>query len=61
MAKAAITKKYSLNANGILSITDNNIALENPDTGELINLSDLLSEFADRTVKLTVNYDEDYE
>jgi hypothetical protein len=61
MAKASITKKYSLSANGILSITDDGIAIENPDTGELINLSELLSEFADRTVKLSVNYDEDYE
>ena len=61
MAKAAITKKYSLNANGILSITDNTVALENLDTGELINLSDLLNYFADKTVKLSVNYDEDYE
>ena len=61
MAKASITKKYSLSANGVLSITDNNVAIENPDTGELIDLIDLLSDFADRTVKLSVNYDEDYE
>ena len=61
MAKASITKKYSLSANGILSITDNNVAIESPDTGELIDLVDLLSDFADRTVKLSVNYDEDYE
>ena len=61
MAKASITKKYSLSANGILSITDDNVAIENPDTGELIDLVELLSEFADRTVKLSVNYDEDYE
>ena len=61
MAKASITKKYSLSANGILSITDDNVANENPDTGELIDLVELLSEFANRTVKLSVNYDEDYE
>lgn len=61
MAKASITKKYSLNANGILHIDDSNVAIENLDTGELIDLSDLLSDFADRTVKLSVNYDEDYE
>ena len=60
MAKASITKKYSLSANGILSITDNNVSIENPDTGELINLAELLDEFADRSVKLSVNYDEDY-
>ena len=61
MAKASIVKKYALNANGILHIDDNNVAIENLDTGELIDLSDLLSDFADRTVKLSVNYDEDYE
>ena len=61
MAKASITRKYSLNANGILSIADNVVALENPDTGELIKLEELLSDFANRTIKLSVNYDEDYE
>jgi hypothetical protein len=61
MAKASITKKYSLNANGILSITDDNVAIENPDTGELILLADLLLDFDNRTVKLSINYDEDYE
>lgn len=61
MAKASITKKYSLSAQGILSITDNDASIENPDTGEMISLADLLSDFADRTVKLSVNYDEDYE
>ena len=61
MAKASITKKYSLSANGILQITDANVSIENPDTGELIDLVELLSDFADKTVKLSVNYDEDYE
>lgn len=61
MAKAAITKKYSLNASGILAITDEGVAIENTDTGELIDLKVLLSDFADRSVKLSVNYDEDYE
>ena len=61
MAKASITTKYSLNANGILSIADNNVSIENPDTGELINLAELLSDFANKTVKLSVNYGEDYE
>ena len=47
MAKASITRKDALNANGILSITDNGIAIENTDTGELIDLKVLLSDFAD--------------
>lgn len=58
---ANITLKYSLNAKGILSIEDGVVALENVDTGELINFSELLSDFADRTVKLSVSCDEDYE
>lgn len=58
---ANITLKYSLNAKGILSIEDGVVALENVDTGELINFSELLSDFVDKTVKLSVNYDEDYE
>lgn len=58
---ANITRKYALNAKGILSIEDDGIFVENPDTGELIDLKTLLEDFADKTVKLSVNYDEDYE
>ena len=62
MAKASITKKYALSANGILDITDDGVvAIENPDTGELIDLNVLLKDFVDRAVKLSVTYDEDYE
>lgn len=61
MAKASITKKYALSATGILDITDNGVAIENPDTGESINFKTLLSDFADRAVKLSITYDEDYE
>ena len=61
MAKASITKKYSLSANCILDITDDGVAIENPDTGELIDLKILLKDFVNRPVKLSVNYDEDYE
>lgn len=61
MAKAAVTKKYSLSASGILAITDEGVGVELPDTGELIYLNDLLADFADKAVKLSINYDEDYE
>ena len=61
MAKASITKKYSLSASGILAITDECVGIENVETGELIDLKVLLSDFADKSVKLSVNYDEDYE
>lgn len=61
MAKAAIVKKYSLNASGILSIADGEVALENVDTGEMILFEQLLEDFKDKSIKLSVAYDEDYE
>lgn len=60
MAKAAIVKKYALSATGILDVTANGVGLENVETGEYIALQELLSDFADRSVKLSVTYDEDY-
>lgn len=61
MAKAAIVKNYKLSANGILSIEDEGVFIEVSDTHELIDLKDLLVDFADKTIKLSVTYDEDYE
>lgn len=61
MAKAAIVKKYSISASGILSIEDDGVFIENTETGESIDLKVLLSDFAEKSVKLSVNYDEDYE
>lgn len=61
MAKAAITQKMSLNACGVLDIGDGKIGIENPDTGEIIMLDKLLADFADKSVKLSVTYDFDYE
>ena len=61
MAKAAINKTFKLNASGILAIYDGKVAIENPDTGELIMFDKLLADFADKSVKLSVTYDFDYE
>ena len=61
MAKSAITKKYNISANGILVIEDSVIGLEITETGDFIDLSELLSDFANRSVKLSVSYDEDYD
>lgn len=58
---ANIVKKYSMSAKGILSIDGDIVGLENTDTGELFQLSTLLEDFKDRLVKLSINYDEDYE
>lgn len=61
MAKASIIKNYKLSAQGILSIDENGVFIENADTGELIDLRDLFEDFADKSVKLSINFDEDYE
>ncbi len=61
MAKAAITQKTSLSATGILAIDGQIIGIENPDNGEFFELSKLLADFANKTVKLKVDYDFDYE
>ncbi len=61
MAKSSITKKYALSGHGILEINDDGVFLENQDTGELIDLRDLLVDFKDKDVKLSVTYDYDYE
>ena len=60
MAKAAIVRKYNLSASGILVIEDDVIGIENTDTGEIIDLRDLLSDFQDRIIKLSIGYDEEY-
>lgn len=58
---ANIVLKYALNAKGILSIENEEVSIENSDTGEMIRLCDLLKDFADKTIKLSITYDEDYE
>jgi len=61
MAKAAINFNYKISAKGILHIDDDMVAIENPDTGELIPLSTLFEDFADKSVALSISYDEEYE
>lgn len=61
MLKVAITKKMQLNGRGILEINEAGVFLENLDTGELLDFKDLLSEFADKSIKLSVTYDYDYD
>ena len=57
---ANISKKYTLNGKGILVIDNGIVGLEDVDTGELIEMKDLLADFKDRTVKLSISYDEEY-
>ena len=58
---AKIQKKYSVNAAGELhiSVNDNIMTLTNVDTGEVFELTDILSDFDGRDVKITCNYAED--
>lgn len=59
MAKSAINKTLQLSANGILGIAyeTGSLVIENPDTGELIDLRILLSDFLEKTVQLNITYD----
>lgn len=61
MAKAAFSRNYRLSAKGVLSIEENVVAVENPDTGELVELADLFADFVDKPVSISISYDEDYE
>lgn len=60
MAKASISKKYSVSGSGILSIEDEKVAIEVEETGELVFLNDLLKDFKDKDVKISCTYNEDY-
>lgn len=58
---APITKKYSLNAKGILVIDEKvGIGIEIAETGEFMPFEELMTDFADKTVKVSVAYDEEY-
>jgi hypothetical protein len=58
---AKISKKFGINAQGILFITeDGQLAIENADTGESISLAELFIDFADKDVKLSIAYAEDF-
>lgn len=62
MAKASINKNYKLSAKGVLGLDENDIiGVENPDTGEFIELSRLFADFLDKPVSMSISYDEDYE
>lgn len=53
-------RKYAVSAKGVLDINDAGIFIEDEDTGEAIDMRDLLEDFNEKTIKLSVNYDEEY-
>lgn len=57
---AKIQKKYQIAANDILYIIDGHVSIENADTGELVGLAELFADFADKDVKLSIAYGEDF-
>lgn len=57
---AKIQKKYQISANGILDIIDGHVSIENEDTGELVDLAELFADFAEKDVKLSIAYGEDF-
>lgn len=61
MSKAAFSRNYRLSAKGVLSIDEGIVSVENPDTGELVELATLFVDFADKPVSISISYDEDYE
>ena len=56
---AKIQSKYTIQASGILRINNDEVFVENDDTGDLISLSELFADFADKDVKLSIAYGED--
>lgn len=57
---AAIMRKYSLTAKGIIGIDENGIFIENPDDGTMIYFEELFRDFDNKPVKISVGYDEEY-
>ena len=60
MSKAAIQKKYQISGQGILVIEDGRVAIEDTEKGAQVDLADLFADFADRDVKLSIMYGEEY-
>lgn len=54
-------KKFTFSAKGILYIEDKNIFVEHDESGELINIADLLGDFHGKECSLSVAYAEDCE
>ncbi|MCD8377871.1 MAG: YonK family protein [Candidatus Gastranaerophilales bacterium] len=57
----SIVKKSSLSAKGILYIENGAVYLENPDTGEAVSMDKLLADFEEKTVSMSVSYNEEFE
>ena len=55
-----ITKKFNSTMSGLLTIDGDALFISCEDGAQDVNLAKLLVDFADRPVKISVNYDEEY-
>lgn len=60
MSKSPINKTFKLSAKGILVLNDGLVGIENMETGEVIPFSVLFEDFADKTISLSINYEEEF-
>ena len=55
-----VSKKYSLNIQGIISIDEDGRAYVSVEDRGDFEIDELLKDFNDKECKISVNYDEDY-
>ena len=55
-----VSRKYSLNVNGVISFDENGKAYVSVEDRGDFELDELLRDFNDKECKISVNYDEDY-
>ena len=55
-----VSRKYSLNINGVISFDENGKAYVSVEDRGDFELDELLRDFNDKECKISVNYDEDY-
>lgn len=56
-----IVRKYNVSAQGILTIDDGALYISCEDGAQDVSLAKLLEDFDGRQVKISCNYDEEYE
>ena len=55
------SNKYNFSAKGILYVENNALYVENENTGELVNIADMLEDFHKKECTLSVAYQEEIE
>lgn len=54
-------RKYNFKAKGVLYVKDGVICVENPETGELVEIAEHLADFNGKEATLQVSYGEEVE